>query len=634
MARTADARLLADRIGAVPVSGGTRFRVWAPDHGAVDVVLEDGRAIPLEREPDGHFSATVAGVGAGDRYRLRPAGGSAVPDPASRYQPDGPHGPSQVVDAAAYEWSDDAWRGVAARRQVVYEMHIGTFTPEGTWRAATAQLAALAEIGITVLELMPVAEFPGRFNWGYDGVALFAPAHVYGTPDEFRHFVDRAHALDMAVILDVVFNHMGPDGCYMSAFAKDYFSRRYTTDWGDAINFDDRNSGPVRDFFLANVEYWIRDFHLDGFRFDATQNIYDAGTPHILAELATHARAAAGDRRIWLVAENEPQDSTLVRAPADGGYGFDAMWNDDFHHSAVVALTGRTEAYYSDHRGTPQEFVSAAKWGFQFQGQYYRWQGKRRGSPALDVPARGFVNFLQNHDQVANTADGRRLHALASAGEYRALTALLLLMPGNAMLFQGQEFGASGPFLFFADHEPGLAAKVHEGRRSFMAQFPSAGTRAVQDKLADPANEATWRQSTLDPAERERNAHVTALHRDLIRLSREDPVFAAQDASRLHGAVLTDEAFLLRWLDPNGDDRMLLVNLGTGRRFDPAPEPLLAPPRGMRWRLAWCSEQPEYGGQGAVELEGPQGWELPGRAAAVLVPAPRLPNEESGDDDD
>jgi maltooligosyltrehalose trehalohydrolase len=621
----------ADSIGAVPTGDGTRFRVWAPDHDLMALHVEaDGVRVPMEPEPGDWFSVTLPDAGAGTRYRFAPGDGDddPVPDPASRSQPDGPHGPSEVVDAHHFAWSDAEWPGVGTGRQVIYEMHVGTFTPEGTWRSATAQLPALADLGVTIIELMPVAEFPGRFNWGYDGVALFAPASAYGTPDDMRRFVDRAHALGLAVVLDVVYNHTGPDGCYMAHFARDYFSRRYSTDWGDAINFDGLNSRGVRNFFLANVEYWIRDFHLDGFRFDATQNIYDSGSPHILAELAAAARAAAGRRRIWLIGENEPQDANILRAQSRGGHGFDALWNDDFHHSALVALTGRTEAYYSDHRGSPQEFISAVRWGFLFQGQHYRWQGQRRGSAALDLEGWRFINFLENHDQVANTADGQRVHAIAASGEYRALTALVLLAPGTAMLFQGQEFASSAPFLFFADHEPGLARKVHEGRRSFMAQFPSAGSAAIQERLPDPSDEATWLRCRLEPEERERNAAVVALHRDLIRLSRTDPVISMQDATRLHGAVLTDEAFLLRWLDDEGDDRLLLVNLGTGRHFSPAPEPLLAPPAGMRWQLLWSSDDPDYGGAGVVEPEQDDGWHLPGRAATLLAPVPRDTNGE------
>jgi maltooligosyltrehalose trehalohydrolase len=294
--------------------------------------------------------------------------------------------------------------------QVLYEMHLGTFTPKGTWEAASRELPALAALGVTVLEIMPIADFPGRFGWGYDGVNLFAPTRLYGTPDDCRHFIDRAHALGMGVILDVVYNHIGPEGNVLPHFSPEYFTDRYSTDWGEAINYEDAHAGPVREYFLANAGYWIEEFHFDGLRIDATQNIYDTSADHILAAVARRVRQAAGGRATLLVGENEPQHAQLVRPPAQGGYGLDALWNDDFHHSAMVAMTGRNEAYYSDYHGTPQELISALKYGWLYQGQYYTWQQKRRGTPALDLQPGVFVTFLQNHDQIANSARGLRAH--------------------------------------------------------------------------------------------------------------------------------------------------------------------------------------------------------------------------------
>ncbi len=343
--------------------GGVHFRVWAPKRRRVAAVLESASGTeehPLEREEGGYYSALVP-TGAGTRYRFRLDGEQRLlPDPASRYQPDGPHGPSEVVDPSRFRWTDAGWRGVPREGQVIYEMHIGTFTRAGTWSAATRQLPAIAELGVTVVELLPVADFPGRFGWGYDGVNLFAPTRLYGTPDDMRAFVDRAHGLGLGVLLDVVYNHLGPDGNYLREFSDGYFSRTHHTDWGDAINFDGPDSAAVRAFFLANASCWIDEFHIDGLRLDATQDIHDRSTPHILEELTRHARAAAPGRRVYLVAENEPQQTRLVRPPDEGGYGLDAIWNDDFHHSALVALTGRREAYYTDYLGTPQELVSAA----------------------------------------------------------------------------------------------------------------------------------------------------------------------------------------------------------------------------------------------------------------------------------
>ena len=380
--------------------------------------------------------------------------------------------------------------------------------PEGIWQAAQRELPALAELGITCLELMPVADFPGRFGWGYDGVDLFAPTRLYGRPDDFRAFVDRAHALGLGVILDVVYNHLGPDGNYLKCFSESYFTDRYKNEWGEAVNFDGPDSGPVREFILANVRYWIGEFHLDGLRLDATQQMFDASPDHILAAITREVRDAAPDRNTIVIGENEPQEARLVRPAERGGYALDALWNDDFHHSAMVALTGRREAYYTDYRGRPNEFIGAAKYGFLYQGQRYVWQKKPRGTPALDLPAESFIVFLQNHDQVANSIAGQRLHALTSPGRWRAMTAHLLLMPGIPMLFQGQEFAASNPFLYFADHRPGLDRAVRRGRREFLGQFPSIAAPEVSDRLADPSEAESFRRSALDPAERQ--THATA----------------------------------------------------------------------------------------------------------------------------
>jgi maltooligosyltrehalose trehalohydrolase len=557
----------------------------------------------------------------GARYRFRLDGKDAFPDPASRWQPEGPHGPSEIVAPDEYAWTDADWRGVGAEGQVLYEMHIGTFTPEGTYAAAEQHLPFLKDLGITLLELMPVNEFNGPFGWGYDGVNLFAPTRLYGSPDELRHFIDRAHALGLGVILDVVYNHFGPSGNYLSHFSPWYVSKRYDNEWGDAINFDDEHSGPVREFFACNAEYWIREFHFDGLRLDATQCLFDASETHIVAEIARRARAAAGARSIYLSAENEPQHAEIARPVERGGWGLDAMWNDDFHHSATVAATGASEAYYTETRGTPQELISSLKWGFLYQGQWYAWQKKRRGHAALDLPATAFIQFLQNHDQVANSARGQRLHQLTSPGRFRALTALLLLTPCTPLLFQGQEFAASAPFLYFARHEDDLNRLIRKGRHDFLTQFPNIKSKEGGKLLALPAEEKTFRLCKLDHAERERHADVVRLHRELLRLRREDPVFARCDASRMHGAVLGPEAFLLRFLGEAGDDRLVLVNLGATLPLVPMPEPLLAPPDGTRWRLLWNSEDPRWGGNGMIEPDGEHSWRLPAHALAVLAPA-------------
>jgi len=572
------------------------------------------------RKPTG--ISVAADVGAGALYRFRLNGNEDFhPDPASRYQPGGPHRSSCVVDHRDFRWSDQQWPGINVKGQIIYEMHIGTFTREGTWRAATRQLRALARTGISVIEMMPIADFAGEFGWGYDGVNLFAPYHRYGTPDDLRRFVDRAHSLGMGVILDVVYNHFGPDGNYLPVFSDDYFTHRYQTDWGTPPNFDGPNSGPVREFFLTNARYWIEEFHFDGFRFDATQSIFDQSGEHILVAIGRTARAAAGARSIFLVAENEPQDTTLIRSRAEGGYGLDSLWNDDLHHTAIVALSGRHEAYYTDYRGTPQEFVSAVKHGFLYQGQRYSWQKKRRGTSGRGLDPAAFVGFIENHDQVANSAKGERVRLTTSPGRYRALLALILLAPWTPMLLQGQEFGATTPFLYFADLSEELRGPVRKGRLKFLRQFPSLASPRVQARVADPSDPETFERSKLDFAEREKHPEISALCRDLIRLRRRDRNFSRQERGAVDGAVLGPRSFVLRYFDSLGDDRLLVVNLGPALALEVAPEPLLAPPHPSGWKTLWSSEAMRYGGPGKVALEGRTGWVIPAEAAVVLRPS-------------
>jgi maltooligosyltrehalose trehalohydrolase len=638
-------------IGAQPLSGepGVSFRVWAPQRRSVEVALESQRGTqhhPLEKDDQGYFSGVVRQASAGQRYRFRLDGDKAYPDPASRFQPEGPHGPSEVVDPSRFEWRDTHWTGLPLCGQVLYEMHIGSFTPEGTWAAAARELPALAELGITALELMPVADFPGRFGWGYDGVCWFAPSHLYGTPDDFRRFVDRAHALGLGVLLDVVYNHFGPDGCYLREFSASYFSTSRRSEWGDTPNFDGPGAAGVRHLVLANVAHWVREYHLDGLRLDATQSMFDDSSPHILDELGQCAREAAAPRAVLIVNENEPQHAKLVRPRERGGHGLDMVWNDDWHHSAVVAATGQDEAYYTDYRGSAQEFVSAAKYGFLYQGQWYRWQRQRRGTPALDVAPLRFVHFLENHDQVANTGRGDRVHQQCSPARWRALTALLLLGPQTPMLFQGQEFACTAPFVFFADHRPGLAEQVLKGRREFTAQFANLAANLAHPELADtlaaPHDPASFERCKLDHAERERGPHRQAwqLHRDLLALRRSDAgLRRAQQQRSVDGAVLSPDAFVLRFFgeaDDGRDDRLLVVNLGRALHLDPVPEPLLVPPAQCPWRVAWSSQDPRYGGVGTLapdaaeaELAVPgrsvprpfDNWRVQGETALLLMPA-------------
>lgn len=609
-------------IGAAYLGDGrTHVRVWAPRASRVEVVLATGSSTMLDREASGYSSGVVA-ARAGDRYQYRLDGGERLfPDPASRFQPEGPHGPSEIIDPSAFQWTDAAWRGITLRGQVFYELHVGTFTRAGTWEAAGGELTRLAGIGITCLEIMPVAEFDGRFGWGYDGVDMFAPSHLYGRPDDFRRFVDSAHAAGLGVILDVVPNHFGPSGNYLREFSSTFFTDRYDNEWGDAINFDGEGSDGVREYFASSAAHWIDEYHLDGLRLDATQQVFDDSPEHVLAVIARRARAAAGDRSIVLVAENEPQDTNLIRPASEGGLGLDGLWNDDFHHGAMVAITGRGEAYYSDTCGAPQEFISAAKYGYLFQGQHYHWQGQARGKPAWGLPPAHFIAFLQNHDQVANSARGLRGHQLTSPARWRAMTGLLLLGPWTPLLFQGQEFSASTPFVYFAEFDETLNAAIRKGRREFLSQFPSVAQAAAQGGLADPSAMATLERCRLDPDERERHVDAVALHRDLLRLRR-TILDLNCDEYGVDGAVLSTRAFALRFFTKShAEDRVLLVNIGADVQRTSIAEPLLAPPPGRGWRIEWCSEDPTYGGGGVPDVLPANGhWHLQSDSAILLAP--------------
>jgi maltooligosyltrehalose trehalohydrolase len=617
-------------LGARPTPEGTRFRVWAPKPECVEVVLEQSGAVhPLARDKEGYWSGLIHDAKAGMTYRYRLDHKDSLPDPCSRFQPEGPHGPSLIVDPETYRWRDREWCGITMRGQVIYELHIGAFTPAGTFDAAVHELDELKRLGITVVELMPVAEFPGRRNWGYDGVDLYAPAHVYGEHDALKRFVDEAHARGLAVILDVVYNHIGPDGNYLAQYSEEYFTDRYGNEWGDAINFDGPGSQPVREFFVQNAAYWIHEFHLDGLRLDAVQAIHDAGPVHVLAELSQAARRAAGDRSIILVAECESQLITTIDPIQGGGWGLDAVWSDDFHHVCRVAATGRSEAYYTDYRGTPQELISSVKRAFLYQGQRYQWQKKPRGTVVTDQPGEAFVFYIQNHDQVANQLWSDRLDAKTNPAVLRVLTAVLLLAPQTPMLFMGQEFAASSPFFFFTDHRPELAALVHQGRRQFLSQFPSYRREDAQALIPNPNDPVMFERSKLKLSERHSHAAWYALHQDLLHLRRTDPIIARQARDRIDGAVLGPHAFLLRYFDEQDADRLLVINFGADLHFMPAPEPLLAPNAGRPWHLVWSSDDPRYGGPGISEPLTDEGWNIPGMSAFLYAARQAPASQES-----
>lgn len=610
-------------LGATRARGESLFRVWAPEAQAVEVVFEASQqpALALQRESDGYFSGATSAPVSLYKYRVDDTG--PWPDPCSRFQPQGVHGPSMIVDPAAFKWSDAQWRGVPQLRgHIIYELHIGTFTPAGTFDAAIDKLPYLRELGITMLEVMPVAQCPGRWNWGYDGVQLFAPNHMYGDHEALKRFVDRAHALGLAVILDVVYNHLGPDGNYLRCFSPHYFSTRHKTEWGEALNLDGEQAQGTRDFILGNARYWLGEFHLDGLRLDATQSIFDDSQPHILEELARAAREAAQPRSIVVISENEPQHAQQLLPPEQGGCGLDAMWNDDFHHAANVALTGTRDGYFGDYTGRAQEFVSCVRRGFLYQGQWYPWQKKTRGAAVRGLPAWSTIVFLQNHDQVGNTFLGDRIHASAAPGRYRALMALTLLGPQTPMLFMGQEFAASARFMFFADHHEELAALVHTGRREFLSQFRAYADEETQQRVPAPHAESTFVESKLDWSEVESNAEALAFHRDLLQLRACDPVISPQDLAKIDGATLSEQAFVLRWSDAEHGDRLLVINLDRELPLAPPSEPLLAPSRGTTWQLLWSSEEPRYGGHGVVLPVADSGlgeWRLSAQSAVLLV---------------
>lgn len=613
-------------IGAeIQPDGGVHFRVWSTTSSDVRVRVSGDAEVSnspvqatLVSEGNHYFSGHVPEAKAGNFYKFI-INERLLPDPAARAQYGGPHGPSIIIDPDSYNWHDQHWEGVSSESQVIYEMHLGTFTTEGTWASARQRISYLKDLGVTVLEIMPIAEFTGKFGWGYDGVCLFAPSALYGEPDEAKRFIDECHQAGLAVILDVVYNHLGPDGNYLPLFSPAYFTDRYQTEWGKPFNFDGPDSAPVREFFIENAKYWVREFHFDGLRLDATQQIFDASPRHVLAEIAELARGTAARRRLYLVAENEPQSVKLVQPPEEGGYGLDSVWNDDFHHSAIVALTGRAEAYYCDYQGYAQEFVSAAKWGFLYQGQYYSWQKKNRGTWAVGLPPERFVNFIQNHDQVANSLAGHRIHTLAGAGAIRAMTTLLLLGPWTPMLFQGEEFAASTPFLYFADQPEQVARKVAEGRTDFLKQFPSLTSPEVARHLPDPGDRSTFEQCKLNADDLQAHETVYLLHRDLIALRRSDPVINGRERHFLDGAVYGPHLLILRYFGRHsGNDRLMMINFDRDQAISPAPIPLLATPPGRSWELIFSSENPRYAGQGAPAIRFDEQLTMVGYSATVF----------------
>jgi maltooligosyltrehalose trehalohydrolase len=551
-------------LGANVVEGGVQFRVWAPNARLVEVVLQGEagaqRRQALTPDDDGYHDGLVEGVRAGDCYRYSLDDGPLFPDPCSRSQPDGPHGASEIVDPGAYRWHDHGWPGLGPDGLAIYELHIGTFTPDGTFDAAIGRLADLTSLGVTAIEIMPVAEFPGRRGWGYDGVDLYAPYSAYGGPEGLRRLVDAAHGLGLGVLLDVVYNHFGPDGNYLRVYADDYFTDRHHTPWGDAVNYDGPNSGNVRHFVLQNVRYWLHEYHLDGFRLDATHAIVDTSARHLLAEIAQVVHSLP-DRRAVVFAEDHRNLVEQIRPPKQGGLGLDGVWADDFHHALRTYLVDQREGYFANYAGSLEDVATAIEQGFLFQGQRRPASGEIRGTKVTDEPARAFLFCSENHDQVGNRALGERLAHLVDRERYLVASAVLLLVPETVLLFQGQEFAASAPFLYFTDHNPELGRLVTEGRRKEFAGFSAFADPARREQIPDPQAESTFRRSVLDWAERERHTDVLNLYQTLLALRRDDSALRHQDRQRTRAYALTPDALAIRrW---HGDsERLLLANFG------------------------------------------------------------------------
>jgi len=549
--------------------GSVRFRLWAPAASSVSLAL-DGASAKRWKMSDvggGYFEWIAPQAGAGTRYRFQIDSDKLVPDPASRYQPAGVHQASEVIDPAAFEWHDEMWQGRPWSDAVIYELHLGTFTPEGTLVAAEKKLDYLAGLGVTAIELMPISSFPGLRNWGYDGVLPYAPAAAYGRPENLKQFIDAAHGRNLMVLLDVVYNHFGPEGNYLPLYAPQFLSARHTTAWGPAINFDGPGSRMVRDFFIHNALYWLEEYHFDGLRLDAVQAVVDDSQPHFLIELAEKIRAGCSpDRHIHLVLENDDNAAHLLTPTAAGGGLYTAQWNDDIHHALHVLITGEKDGYYSDYAGNASwQLGRCLAEGFSFQGERSRYRnGKERGEPSRELAPASFVSFLQNHDQAGNRALGERIGQLAEPAALRAGLACLLLAPSPPLLFMGEEFGATTPFLFFCDFSPDLADRVREGRRAEFAGFTQFKSAEARSRIPDPNDRNTFLACQLDWSSLENPISKTWLrfYRELLSCRREAivPRVAKVATGKAEYDVLAEKAIFVRWPFVGGGGLTMVAN--------------------------------------------------------------------------
>ena len=563
----------------VRADGSVRFRLWAPAAARIDLVLEPAsdratpERVPMQRVEGGFYELLSSEAHAGSRYRYRIDDRLDVPDPASRANPDDPNGASEVIDPAAFEWDEAGWAGRPWHEAVLYELHLGAFTPAGGFRSAIERLPYLTALGVTAIELMPIADFPGRRNWGYDGVLPFAPDASYGTPGDLKSLVQAAHRHGLMIFLDVVYNHFGPEGNYLHAYAPAFFSDRHDTLWGQAINFDGEGSRHVRDFFIHNTLYWLEEYRFDGLRYDAVNAIRDGSRPHILEEIATAAHAGPGrERPIHLVLENDDNAAHYLHPREAAGYR--AQWNDDAHHALHATATGERDGYYVDYLPRPATHLARClAEGFAYQGEASTYRHRRRGEPSAALPPTAFVNFLQNHDQVGNRAFGERITMISPERAVRCLTAILLLAPQPPLLFMGQEYGAATPFQFFCDFGPELAAAVFRGRQAEFTRFAGFAETTERARIPDPNDSATFARSRLDWRELDRSEHAAwhDYHRGLLALRHRYivPLLPRLPGRSGQARVLADAAFEVGWSGEDGQRLTLVANL--------SDEPLAAP---------------------------------------------------------
>ncbi|MHC5538976.1 malto-oligosyltrehalose trehalohydrolase [Singulisphaera rosea] len=588
------------KLGAVPESAGVRFRVWAPRAHSVELVLEspEGRpeSLPLGKADDGLFDGTFPEVRVGDRYRYRVDDNGPFPDPASRFQPEGVHGPSEVVDPGTFRWSDHGWKGIGPDELVVYELHVGTFTKEGTFLAAIDRLPALRDLGVTAVELMPVADFSGVRSWGYDGVDLFAPSRCYGRPEDLRRLVDEAHRLGLAVLLDVVYNHFGPVGNYTGAFSPNYLSTTHQNAWGSSVNLDGDGSSMVREFFVENALHWVHEYHIDGLRLDATHALVDDGPQHFVAELTERVRSSSPDRRILVIAEDHRNLATMVRPSWAGGWDLDGVWADDFHHQVRRLLAGDNEGYYRDYTGTIPDLVDTINLGWFYCGEHSVHLDEPRGTDPVQVPPRRFVTCLQNHDQIGNRAFGERLHHQVDQAAYRAASALLLVSPATPMLFMGQEWAATSPFLFFTDHDEDLGKLVTEGRRREFRHFMAFIDPEARERIPDPQSPSTFERSRLDWSEVEREPHASTLrlYKALLKLRRNEPALRSDRRENFKALPLDDGTLLLLRADDRGGNLILIARLRGAGVVDLQGNPDLHFLKGRPWEVVLTTEDPAF----------------------------------------